>query len=106
MAYKVRQNLASCPQKCIFFEKNGLKICQFSKKAYFCTRNSGCSSARLEYASGGRVVAGSNPVTPTEELLIKKVVIIFELLLPFFICLNGVSEKQAGKQYRVHPQNI
>ena len=26
---------------------------------------SGCSSARLEYASGGRVVAGSNPVTPT-----------------------------------------
>ena len=26
---------------------------------------SGCSSARLEYTSGGRVVAGSNPVTPT-----------------------------------------
>ena len=26
-----------------------------------------CSSARLEYASGGRVVAGSNPVTPTGE---------------------------------------
>ena len=25
----------------------------------------GCSSVRLEYASGGRVVAGSNPVTPT-----------------------------------------
>ena len=34
-------------------------------KLYLCTRNSGCSSARLEYASGGRVVAGSNPVTPT-----------------------------------------
>ena len=29
-------------------------------------RPSGCSSARLEYTSGGRVVAGSNPVTPTE----------------------------------------
>ena len=27
----------------------------------------GCSSARLEYTSGGRVVAGSNPVTPTEQ---------------------------------------
>ena len=27
----------------------------------------GCSSARLEYASGGRVVAGSNPVIPTEQ---------------------------------------
>ena len=26
---------------------------------------SGCSSARLEYASGGRVVASSNLVTPT-----------------------------------------
>ena len=26
----------------------------------------GCSSARLEYTSGGRVVAGSNPVTPTK----------------------------------------
>ena len=40
----------------------------FSESMYFCTRNSGCSSARLEYASGGRVVAGSNPVTPTELL--------------------------------------
>ncbi len=29
------------------------------------TVTAGCSSARLEYASGGRVVAGSNPVTPT-----------------------------------------
>ena len=28
---------------------------------------SGCSSARLEYSSGGRVVAGSNPVTPTDR---------------------------------------
>ena len=28
---------------------------------------SGCSSARLEYTSGGRVVAGSNPVIPTED---------------------------------------
>ncbi len=35
-------------------------------KPYLCTRNSGCSSARLEYTSGGRVVAGSNPVTPTD----------------------------------------
>ena len=33
----------------------------------FATQNgAGCSSARLEYASGGRVVAGSNPVIPTE----------------------------------------
>ena len=28
-------------------------------------KGAGCSSARLEYASGGRVVAGSNPVIPT-----------------------------------------
>ena len=30
-------------------------------------KSAGCSSARLEYASGGRVVAGSNPVTPTGD---------------------------------------
>ena len=30
-----------------------------------CFSEAGCSSARLEYTSGGRVVAGSNPVTPT-----------------------------------------
>ena len=45
--------------------KNHRSICYFKIKTYFCIRNSGCSSARLEYASGGRVVAGSNPVTPT-----------------------------------------
>ena len=37
------------------------------KMRTFATQNrAGCSSARLEYASGGRVVAGSNPVIPTE----------------------------------------
>ena len=39
-----------------------LFICRFKIKHYLCIRNSGCSSARLEYASGGRVVAGSNPL--------------------------------------------
>ena len=34
---------------------------------YLCTAKSGRSSVRLEYTSGGRVVAGSNPVTPTGE---------------------------------------
>lgn len=29
---------------------------------------SGSSSARLEYTSGGRVVAGSNPVSPTNKI--------------------------------------
>ena len=28
---------------------------------------SGCSSARLEYTSGGRVVVGSNPIIPTNR---------------------------------------
>ena len=31
-------------------------------------KSSGCSSARLEYASGGRVVASSNLVTPTKAI--------------------------------------
>ena len=30
-------------------------------------KQTGCSSARLEYTSGGRVVAGSNPVIPTNR---------------------------------------
>ena len=47
------------------FSEVGKKFGCLKKTPYFCTRNSGCSSARLEYASGGRVVAGSNPVTPT-----------------------------------------
>ena len=38
--------------------------------------NSGCSSARLEYASGGRVVAGSNPVIPTDNKSIDNLMII------------------------------
>lgn len=67
------QSYSFCPkmrQKDAVFavsaQKNAVKVCRLRGNAYFCTRNSGCSSARLEYASGGRVVAGSNPVTPTE----------------------------------------
>ena len=48
-----------------YVNKISRNACLFQIKAYLCIRNSGCSSARLEYASGGRVVAGSNPVTPT-----------------------------------------
>ena len=66
------QSYSFCPkmrQKDAVFavsaQKNAVKVCRLRGNAYFCTRNSGCSSARLEYASGGRVVAGSNPVTPT-----------------------------------------
>lgn len=37
-----------------------------NKRLTFAHENqSGRSSVRLEYTSGGRVVAGSNPVTPT-----------------------------------------
>lgn len=51
-------------------KKSAPIFCYFPVNVYFCTRKTkvtGCSSARLEYASGGRVVAGSNPVTPTGE---------------------------------------
>ena len=45
-------------------------FCIFDRKSYICSRKdvSGCSSARLEYTSGGRVVAGSNPVIPTKGI--------------------------------------
>ena len=66
------QSYSFCPKMrqkdavfAVFTQKNAVKVCRLRGNAYFCTRNSGCSSARLEYASGGRVVAGSNPVTPT-----------------------------------------
>ncbi len=66
------QSYSFCPKMrqkdaviAVFIQKNAVKVCRLRGNAYFCTRNSGCSSARLEYASGGRVVAGSNPVTPT-----------------------------------------
>ena len=41
----------------------------FNETVYLCIafNPSGCSSARLEYASGGRVVASSNLVTPTKQ---------------------------------------
>ena len=57
----------------------------FVRKYYFCTRNTGCSSVRLEYASGGRVVAGSNPVIPTAYLL--RFCVGFSAWKRFFFCL-------------------
>ena len=59
-------------------EKNPAEMCLFLKNILylqsqsegFCSflpKESGRSSVRLEYTSGGRVVAGSNPVTPTDE---------------------------------------
>ena len=57
--------------KMILFFENCLYLCSpktesNSPVAVFET-SSGCSSARLEYTSGGRVVAGSNPVIPTNR---------------------------------------
>ena len=48
-------------------------ICIFNEKSISLQplTRSGCSSARLEYTSGGRVAAGSNPVTPTKRVRIK-----------------------------------
>ena len=49
--------------------------------------NSGCSSARLEYTSGGRVVAGSNPVIPTNRK-----VLIFSRISRLFLFIPTLSE--------------
>ena len=45
-------------------EKSALMLADMQLMITFAPE-SGRSSVRLEYASGGRVVAGSNPVTPT-----------------------------------------
>ena len=55
-------------EKITFFEKKAEKFWKFRNCYYFCApKQTGCSSARLEYTSGGRVVAGSNPVIPTNR---------------------------------------
>ncbi len=58
----------------VFFGEKRKKILPkyflFDKSSYICTPktdSSGCSSARLEYTSGGRVVASSNLVIPTNR---------------------------------------
>ena len=51
----------------MMYEIYNFDSCVFAKLLYLCIRKrAGCSSARLEYASGGRVVAGSTPVIPTK----------------------------------------
>ena len=51
----------------MFFLKNVLYLQSQTEANRLRRAESGRSSVRLEYTSGGRVVAGSNPVTPTEE---------------------------------------
>ena len=51
-------------------EKQGIAVskCWIVRASRVEMHRAGCSSARLEYASGGRVVASSNLVTPTDLL--------------------------------------
>jgi hypothetical protein len=79
-------------------KKSDEKICKYEKKPYLCIRNSGCSSARLEYASGGRVVASSNLVTPTN----RKALIIYwlSMLFSFYhlvsFCISLITNKEGS----------
>ena len=52
-------------QKICTVKKIAVILHRFSKK--WRAHSSGCSSVRLEYASGGRGVASSNLVIPTEK---------------------------------------
>ena len=72
------------------------------QKDPICSRNleenpmqlSGCSSARLEYTSGGRGVAGSNPVIPTNrrgKILIILPLFCFERIEPAGWQARGLS---------------
>ena len=70
---KVYQTIQKAHQTARFFQKQkiiSLLLLVFTEKyiplqSQTNANGAGCSSARLEYASGGRVVAGSNPVIPT-----------------------------------------
>ena len=68
-------------------KKNAYLCTRKNKKVHFrcfCTQVSGCSSVRLEYASGGRGVASSNLVIPTTEQADNRKVIGFVLLYATF----------------------
>ena len=76
-------------------------VCEFYVPLHSQTNanGAGCSSARLEYASGGRVVAGSNPVIPTRKMLLQTLVEAFFFSLNTFfntfcatVALNANSE--------------
>lgn|GEM_PF-6339273 len=61
----------------------------------------GCSSARLEYTSGGRVVAGSNPVIPTNTSQLERVgflVLREHVKLSFKV----IEKKQKRETHRVN----
>ena len=76
---KPRNGVAAGTKEAVFNELSGRKgknnrknACEWKKVAIFAVPKgtkpeSGRSSVRLEYTSGGRVVAGSNPVTPTQR---------------------------------------
>ena len=82
-------------QKHTFFEKRVKKFWKFRNSYYFCApKQTGCSSARLEYTSGGRVVAGSNPVIPT------KLEQTAEHLFCCFFCCHCVVCKPTAKQQK------
>ena len=58
------------------------KFCRFKNKKYLCIRFfRDVPQSGLEYSSGGRVVAGSNPVIPTDFKAVAQFVAI-----AFFVC--------------------
>ena len=70
----VRKNILKKLQKNLVSNLNGITFAPLYKTNAFRKVRSGCSSVRLEYASGGRGVASSNLVTPTSQ----KVLIIID----------------------------
>ena len=54
-------------QKNLVSSQNGITFAPLYEIIVFRKVRSGCSSVRLEYASGGRGVACSNQVTPTTQ---------------------------------------
>ena len=83
------------PQKVWRFPEVALPLHPLLKRSADC---SGCSSARLEYASGGRGVASSNLVIPTikEE---KWRLDMFQTLFFFFV-RNKLPKSLAERQKR------
>ena len=78
-------NEQNIDKKCTITVALNGKSSNFASSSRKDSDTSGCSSARLEYTSGGRVVAGSNPVIPTKQFSKKRKPVVSLEATGFFV---------------------
>ena len=79
--------------------KKALYFCLFRLFIVPLHHVTGCSSVRLEYTSGGREVAGSNPVTPTHK---RRHWYSMSSLVLYALPTAGYPKFNTGKEGNIH----